>query len=139
LPLGVLVISTDEGVEGHTFVGHPGPNVFEQIVKVAKPLLLGRNPLDIGAIWRVFQNRRRSFDPSVQGYVDVALWDIAGKVAGLPVHRLLGTCRDRLQNTSIVVGARRHAYVCRGSGGVQGAGYSGVQAAPADTASASSG
>jgi L-alanine-DL-glutamate epimerase-like enolase superfamily enzyme len=26
----------------------------------------------------------------------VALWDIAGKVAGLPIHRLLGTCRDRV-------------------------------------------
>lgn len=67
LPLGVLVLSTDEGVDGHTFVGHPGPNVFDQIVRAAKPLLIGRNPLDIGAIWRTFQNRRRMFDPSVQG------------------------------------------------------------------------
>jgi L-alanine-DL-glutamate epimerase-like enolase superfamily enzyme len=28
--------------------------------------------------------------------VDVALWDIAGQVAGLPIHRLLGSCRDRV-------------------------------------------
>ena len=28
--------------------------------------------------------------------MDVALWDIAGKAAGLPVHRLLGTVRDRI-------------------------------------------
>jgi L-alanine-DL-glutamate epimerase-like enolase superfamily enzyme len=96
LPLGVLVISTDEGIDGHTFVGHPGPNVFDQIIRAAKPLLIGKNPLDIGVIWRTFQNRRRMFDPSVQGYIDVALWDIAGKVAGLPIHRMLGTCRDKL-------------------------------------------
>jgi L-alanine-DL-glutamate epimerase-like enolase superfamily enzyme len=32
----------------------------------------------------------------VQGYVDVVLWDIAGKAVGLPVHRLLGTCRHKI-------------------------------------------
>ena len=34
--------------------------------------------------------------PHAVGTVDIALWDIAGKAAGLPVHRLLGTCRDRI-------------------------------------------
>jgi L-alanine-DL-glutamate epimerase-like enolase superfamily enzyme len=28
--------------------------------------------------------------------MDVALWDLAGKVANLPIHRLLGSCRDRV-------------------------------------------
>jgi L-alanine-DL-glutamate epimerase-like enolase superfamily enzyme len=28
--------------------------------------------------------------------MDIALWDIAGKTAGLPIHRLIGTCRDRI-------------------------------------------
>ena len=30
------------------------------------------------------------------GALDVALWDLAGKVAGLPIHRLIGTYRDRV-------------------------------------------
>ena len=34
--------------------------------------------------------------PMAMGTVDVALWDIAGKAAGMPIHRLLGTCRDRI-------------------------------------------
>lgn len=93
MPLGVMTISTDEGVEGHVFVTSMGPDVPHQLVSLAKPMLLGRDPLAIGAIWHNFTRQARMFDPSVQGYVDMALWDIAGKVAGLPVHRLLGSCR----------------------------------------------
>ena len=96
LPLSVLVVSTDEGVDGYNFVGAPFPDVNAQLLGLARQLLVGRDPLDIGLIWRLFQDRRRMFNPLVQGYIDVALWDIAGKVAGLPIHRLLGTCRDRV-------------------------------------------
>jgi len=39
---------------------------------------------------------RRAMHSTVQGYIDVALWDIAGKAADLPIHRLLGTVRHEL-------------------------------------------
>ena len=61
-----------------------------------KPLLIGEDPLDIGALWSRMHARSRYVDPSAIGSVDVALWDIAGKAAGLPVHRLLGTCRHKI-------------------------------------------
>jgi L-alanine-DL-glutamate epimerase-like enolase superfamily enzyme len=93
MPLGVMTISTDEGIDGSVFVSAPGPDVTRQLVSVVKPRLLGRDALDIGAIWHAIAGFGRMLDPTVQGYVDLALWDIAGKVAGLPVHRLLGTCR----------------------------------------------
>ncbi len=93
MPIGVVTISTDEGIDGHVFLSPPGVDVAPQLVNVAKPMLVGRDPLDLGAIWHDFAARARMFDPTVQGYVDIALWDIAGKAAGLPVHRLLGTCR----------------------------------------------
>lgn len=99
VPLGVLSIRTDEGVEGNNFLSFPGPGpaaIGEQIVRVLKPVLVGRDPLDIGALWTEMAARHRLLDPSAVGVVDVALWDLAGKVAGLPVHRLLGTYRDRV-------------------------------------------
>jgi L-alanine-DL-glutamate epimerase-like enolase superfamily enzyme len=98
-PLGVLSIETDEGITGHDFMSLPGigpRQTGEQILNFVRPRLIGRNPLDIGAIWNLLDRLGRSIDPSVQGYIDVALWDIAGKTAGLPVHRLLGSVRTRV-------------------------------------------
>ena len=91
--INVVTIATDEGVDGHVFVSGPGVDVTPQLLGGARQLLVGRDPLDIGAIWHDFRVRARMFDPTVQGYVDIALWDIAGKAAGLPVHRLLGSAR----------------------------------------------
>src|SRR6202035_2686750 len=51
MPLGVMTIATDEGVDGHAFVAAPGPDVTGQLVSTVKPMLLGRNPLDLGAVW----------------------------------------------------------------------------------------
>jgi L-alanine-DL-glutamate epimerase-like enolase superfamily enzyme len=98
-PLGVLSIETDEGIVGHDFMSLPGigpRQTGEQILNFVRPRLLGRNPLDIGAIWNQLARLGRNIDPSVQGYIDVALWDIAGKAAGLPIHRLLGSVRTRV-------------------------------------------
>ena len=99
LPMGVLRIETDEGIEGNDFISTPGPGaalVAQQIVTTLKPLLVGQNPLDVGVLWSRMHRVARSVDPIAIGVVDVALWDIVGKVAGLPVHRLLGTYRDRV-------------------------------------------
>jgi L-alanine-DL-glutamate epimerase-like enolase superfamily enzyme len=99
LPMGVLTIHTDEGVRGHNFLSFPGPGpeaIARQIATHLKPVLVGQNPLDIGLLSSRMAQRNRFVDPSAIGTVDVALWDIAGKVAGLPVHRLLGTCKEKV-------------------------------------------
>jgi L-alanine-DL-glutamate epimerase-like enolase superfamily enzyme len=41
-------------------------------------------------------SRSRSTTLRAIGAMDVALWDVAGKVSGLPIHRLLGASRDRV-------------------------------------------
>lgn len=99
VPLGVLRVQTDEGIEGNAFLSSPGPGpaqIADQIVTLVKPWLLGADPLDIGRHWRRMENLVHYLSPHAVGTVDVALWDIAGKAANLPVHRLLGTCRDRI-------------------------------------------
>ncbi len=102
MPMGVLTIRTDDGVDGHAFVSGPGPGALKpctDIVRVLRNQLVGRDPLDIGALWGEMwplTSAPSPVDPIAVGAVDVALWDIAGKVAGLPIHRLLGTCKDRM-------------------------------------------
>jgi L-alanine-DL-glutamate epimerase-like enolase superfamily enzyme len=99
VPFGVVSIKTDEGVEGNTFLSFPGPGpaaVGEQIVTFLKPVLLDRDPLDVGALSAAVSRMYRFVDPIAIGSVDVALWDLLGKAAGLPVHRLLGTHRERV-------------------------------------------
>jgi L-alanine-DL-glutamate epimerase-like enolase superfamily enzyme len=95
--VGVVTITTDEGVEGHSFLGSASQGADEfaaQVLRRLKPLVIGRNPLDIGAIWADMWRLNRLVAPQAICAVDVALWDIAGIVAGLPIHRLIGTCRD---------------------------------------------
>ena len=96
--VGVVTIATDEGVEGHSFLGtsNQGADEFlHEVIGRLKPVVMGRNPLDIGAIWQDLWFRNRVASTRSICSVDVALWDIAGKVANLPLHRLIGTCRDK--------------------------------------------
>lgn len=97
--LGVVTVHTDEGVDGHSFLGSSRQGAdahVKPLIEFIKPLVVGRNPLDIGAIWAEMWKQNRAVTTYAMGAVDVALWDIAGQVAGLPIHRLLGTCRDRV-------------------------------------------
>lgn len=97
--LGLVTIRTDEGVEGHSFLGGPRQGADEMVgplIRLLKPVVMGRNPLDIGAIWADCWKHNRLYNARVICAIDVALWDIAGKVANLPIHRLLGTCRDHV-------------------------------------------
>ncbi len=99
IPLGIITIHTDEGINGHAFLGssHQGADVFAKpLMDLLKPVVVGRNPLEIGAIWRDMYRRKRYVHLRAIGAVDVALWDLAGKVANLPIHRMLGSCRKNI-------------------------------------------
>jgi mannonate dehydratase len=66
-----------------------------------KPALIGRNPMRLEDIWQTMfflpYYRSGSVHMSAISGLDMALWDIKGKVAGLPVYELLGgKARERL-------------------------------------------
>ena len=97
-----LKIETDEGVYG---LGDATLNNRETLT--AKyledyliPCLIGKDPLRTEDAWQYFYRgayfRRGPVAMAAIGAIDMALWDIKGKVAGLPVYQLLGgKSRDR--------------------------------------------
>ena len=82
---------------------------------------MGRDPLDIGAIWWDLWERTARSRPTSIGAVDVGLWDIAGKIAGLPIHRLLGTCRDKAPAYASLARHDTRRGLCRGGAALQDA------------------
>ena len=57
--------------------------------------MLGQDPLARERLYQAMWHKNRQTTYRAIGAMDVALWDIAGKAAGLPVHRLLGSTSER--------------------------------------------
>ena len=94
--MGLVTISTDKGIDGHAFLGSAsrGANMDGQtLISYLKPVVMGQDPLDRERLYQGLQKSYRNTTPRAIGAVDIALWDIAGKKAGLPIHQLLGSYR----------------------------------------------
>jgi len=91
----LLRIATDDGAEGYCFGANP--EVIQQIVR---PALLGEDPFYRERIWQRLKEWQRlhigTLSDKVLCSVDLALWDLAGRCLGKPVHQLLGAARDKL-------------------------------------------
>src|ERR1700730_11059731 len=97
--LGLLAVTTDDGITGHAFLRTswtPASLDGPGLIRFLKPLVMEQNPLDRERLNRLLWGRARVATVRSIGAVDIALWDIAGKKAGLAVHRLIGTCRDKI-------------------------------------------
>ncbi|MBI2872338.1 MAG: mandelate racemase [Chloroflexi bacterium] len=98
---GLLRVVTDEGVEGNAFVGsflRSGQEPLRAIIEVVKPEIIGHPIEDREWLWSRLDSlsfRRRLPAPAWAG-VDIALWDIMGKVTGKPIYHLLGAQRHKV-------------------------------------------
>ncbi|MEZ5667923.1 MAG: mandelate racemase/muconate lactonizing enzyme family protein [Alphaproteobacteria bacterium] len=101
----LVEVSTDEGVTGWGECFGPGAVALANrtiVERVIAPMLVGEDPSQRERLWHRVYNLLRDHGQKGMALqalsgVDIALWDIAGKVAGQPLYRLVGgRCRERV-------------------------------------------
>ena len=109
---GFVEIKTDAGVVGWgeaVLEGHAASVLA--CVNEMKDYLIGKDPADVEGLWETLYRggfyRGGGVMMSAIAGIDQALWDIKGKVFGVPVYQLLGgKCRDRMKVYSWIGGDR---------------------------------
>ncbi|MCC6153995.1 MAG: mandelate racemase/muconate lactonizing enzyme family protein [Candidatus Hydrogenedentes bacterium] len=110
-----VIVRTSDGVSG---IGEVSPmNVPAAALLIRDefaPLLIGANPLDIDRCWdrvfyRTYKQGVMGLQPEALSGIDIALWDILGKVAGMPIHRLLGGKRRNTVRVYASIGGAAEA------------------------------
>ena len=103
--LVVARISTDEGITGLGYslaFGGGGAEAVQVYLETRlKPLVVGEDPLFVGRLWeRMFRGDRGIKRQGVAAYalsaLDIGLWDVAGKAAGMPLYKMWGGVSDRI-------------------------------------------
>ena len=100
----VIRVETSEGVTGYG-ESHPGRSpgaIVSLIDNTLAPLLQGMEATDVVGAWQRVHRMQFSSHGLGAGTalalsgIDMALWDIRGKAAGMPLYELLGGSRRRL-------------------------------------------
>ena len=93
-----LQVFTDEGITG---IGPTRGGALSKVLieDMLTPYVIGEDPLNSERIWEKMywaslQYGRRGAAVSAISAIDIAIWDLKGKILNQPVHRLLGGHRD---------------------------------------------
>jgi L-alanine-DL-glutamate epimerase-like enolase superfamily enzyme len=87
----LIRVDTDSDLTGYGEAGATGPMARARIETI-KPLLLGKDPLEIEVHFQQMSSMMYNYMahiPTVSG-IDIALWDLAGKILGRSISELLG-------------------------------------------------
>jgi len=105
----LLRLDTDAGVVGfgcaapdQAVTGETGRTVMHVLAETAATHVVGTDPLRYARLLEKLADVTAQA-PSARAAVDMAVFDIVGKIAGLPVWKLLGGYRDRIK-TSVTIG-----------------------------------
>lgn len=92
----LLRVTTDAGIDGLVWMSHAAISA-DLIERCFRPMFTGVDPWMREKIWYEVWERDRieEFPMYALGYLDVALWDILSKAAGVPAYQLLGGHKTR--------------------------------------------
>jgi len=97
--VGLVTISTDQGVQGHSFFGTNSRGAYMDattLIRALKPLVVGQNPWNREEIFQKMWARNLHTTARCIGAIDIALWDLCGKMANLPIYKMLGAYRSSI-------------------------------------------
>jgi len=89
----IVVLRTDEGIEGYS-AGVGFLDEAKSLVSLLKPFAIGRDPTQVEDFIKLL--RSALFLGYKAWFIEIALWDIIGKKAGLPIYKLLGGGADKI-------------------------------------------
>lgn len=101
----LVFLETDEGPVGESYMFTMNAtrlDVLDGMVRSLAPHVIGRDPHDVEAIWQAIWRDinfigHKGISIFALSAVDVACWDLIGKAAGEPLHRLFGAARERVK------------------------------------------
>jgi galactonate dehydratase len=88
----LIKVETDAGVVGYGEAGCTAKMARARIEQMKQRIWMGQDPLAIEQMFYLMTAPQNAFIPSVGlvSGIDIALWDLAGKIIGQPVYRLMG-------------------------------------------------
>ena len=96
----VITLTDSQGIKGTSFgFGALDATIAGKTMSAIKPFFLGRNPCDTEKALKEFENFDRKWNHvPIYAYApfDNACWDIKGKIADLPVYKMLGAAREEI-------------------------------------------
>ena len=131
----LVQIDTDEGVSGLGSCSGNGELIEFIVAKILSPLIIGMDPTRIDEVWdRAYvRGGHKEFGTRGIGVValsgiDVALWDIVGKIHGQSLYQILGgKCRDKVPVYATALYPEDPAIVARRARGFADQGFRGVK------------
>ena len=93
-------VETGDGIVGWGEAYGPAEVAAEAVRSFYAPLLIGRDPRDRESLWHLMFARGVDYGPkgilvAALSAIDIALWDIGARAAGMPLYRFLGASEQR--------------------------------------------
>lgn len=98
----LVFLDSDEGLSGEAYnftMNAVRLDVLQAMIESLAPHVVGKDPRDVEGIWESMWRDLNFFGQKgisifAISTLDTACWDLAGKAAGQPLHKLFGACRE---------------------------------------------